>query len=406
MSTRSKRKILFIGEAGTVSHVARPAVLAAGLDSGKYEVCLACDRRFEALFDNEPFEFISIDSVFARESVVETLASGMPLFSPDILDRYVEEDLRLLRDISPDLVVGDMRQSLAISSKITRTTYVNIINAQWSPYASLDLEMPEYPMSGVIGQPIAEMMFKLFYPAGSAVHSLPFNLLRLKYGLPGFMLDIKEVYSFGDYVVYPDLPEITPTTNLPDNHLYLGPILWSPPVSPPSWWNEIPADRPMIYVALGSSGQHELMSRIEEALGDLPVYVIVATSNRAKATWPANFYTADYLPGLEAARRSALVICTGGSMPAQQSLAAGTPILALASNADQFVYAKAVKRSGAGEVLPEGKADTFAIREYVRWILGRETYAAAAKGLAQITATYDPCATFRGLLDRITGLTQ
>ncbi|HUK92244.1 MAG TPA: glycosyl transferase family 1, partial [Blastocatellia bacterium] len=142
MSTRSKRKILFIGEAGTVSHVARPAVLAAGLDSGKYEAYLACDRRFEALFDNEPFEFISINSVFARESVVETLASGMPLFSPDILDRYVEEDLRLLRDISPDLVVGDMRQSLGISSKITGTTYVNIINAQWSPYASLDLEMP------------------------------------------------------------------------------------------------------------------------------------------------------------------------------------------------------------------------------------------------------------------------
>ena len=49
------------------------------------------------------------------------------------LDRYVEEDLRLIDSFRPDVVVGDFRVSLAISARKARIPYVNVTNAYWSP---------------------------------------------------------------------------------------------------------------------------------------------------------------------------------------------------------------------------------------------------------------------------------
>jgi UDP:flavonoid glycosyltransferase YjiC (YdhE family) len=403
---QTRRRILFIGEAGTLSHVVRPYVLARGLDPEKYEVLLACDPRFNHLFEPLPFQHVPIESRFAPDRVLQVLSSVNPLYDLGILDEYIQTDLRLLREYQPDLVVGDMRQSLAISSRLAHVPYVNIINAQWSPFARLDLELPEYPMAGVVGAPLAEVFFKLFFPAGSALHALPFNLIKLKYGIPEILLDIKQVYSTGDYVVYPDVPEIVPAVGLPDNHRYLGPILWSPKVALPDWWERLPEDRKLIYLGLGSSGQHKVVQAIVEATADLPVTVMVATAGRSAVdAWPANFHTAQFLPGLEAAARADLVICTGGSMPAQQSLAGGTPILAIASNADQMVYARAVRRAGAGEVLAEHEADAHSLARLVTRLLENHSYHAAANRLAQVFKQYDAAQRFAQLVEQIFGET-
>ena len=41
-----RRRILFVGEAVTLAHVARPFALARSLDAARYDVQFACDPRF------------------------------------------------------------------------------------------------------------------------------------------------------------------------------------------------------------------------------------------------------------------------------------------------------------------------------------------------------------------------
>ena len=83
-----------------------------------------------------------------------------------------------------------------------------------------------------------------------------------------------------------------------------------PAVERPAWWNDVPTDRPVVYVTLGSSGRSDLLAVVLRALADRPVTVIAATAGRVKmAEAPANAFVADYLPGEEAAARSAVVIC-------------------------------------------------------------------------------------------------
>jgi UDP:flavonoid glycosyltransferase YjiC (YdhE family) len=378
-----RKRILFIGEAVTLSHVARPVALARALDPDLYDVTLACDPRFASLVANLPFRLLPIRSAIPTTGVTELLKRSEPLFDPQTLDDYVSEDLRLFRALLPDVVVGDMRHSLAVSSRLAGVPFVNIANAHWNETSTAEYTVPEHPMMDVLGEDVTQMFFRVFFPVGTALHALPINMVAMKRGLPPIALDVRGVYTCGDYVIYPDIPEITPVKRLPQRHSYVGPILWSPEVPFPKWWDALPTDRPLVYVSLGSSGQHRLLHTILRALEPLPVFVMAATTREGTGIGvPGNAAAAEYLPGFDAAKRSRLVICSGGTMPAQQALSAGAPILALPSNMDQLIYARLVAQAGAGELLEERKAGIDAVRHLAWKILSEKSYADTAARLS------------------------
>ena len=127
-----------------------------------------------------------------------------------------------------------------------------------------------------------------------------------------------------------------------------------------------------------------MLAPVLAALSDLPVTVIAATAGRAQVSRPpGNAYVADFLSGIEAASRAALVICNGGSPTTSQALAAGVPVLALTSNnMDQHLNMAAVRRAGAGEVLQARTADRRSIREAVARMLSTSGYGVRARELA------------------------
>jgi UDP:flavonoid glycosyltransferase YjiC (YdhE family) len=62
----------------------------------------------------------------------------------------------------------------------------------------------------------------------------------------------------------------------------------------------------------------------------------------------AGLYTANLLPFIETATRSALVVTHGGSGGLYPALAAGTPVLAIPSNADQHLSTAMLEQNRAG----------------------------------------------------------
>ena len=391
-----------MAEAVTLSHVVRPVVLAQSLDPEKYEVHLACDPRYDFLFAGLPFHVIRLKSGIPEYQLVEKLASGAPLFDVPTLDAYVKEELFLIEELSPEIVVGDMRQSLSVSTRLTNTRYVNIVNAQWSPFADLSWELPHNPLPSWLPPPLAQLATSLAAPLGFAAHIAPLNLVRLKYGLPPIDWDIKQVYCFGDYTLYPDVPQLIPTKLLPATHQYIGPVLWSPQTTLPDWWDKLPRDRPVIYLNLGSSGQHQLLSVVLAALGQLPVTVMCATASDLQLqAVPPNVYLSKYLPGKEAVQRAQLVICNGGNMSTQQALADGVPVLAIASNLDQLLFARAVARARAGEVLKEDEVTASAVKDLAWQIIQTTAYQLAAQTIAHVYQRMDASRTFPKFIESI-----
>jgi UDP:flavonoid glycosyltransferase YjiC (YdhE family) len=396
-------RVLFIGEAAALSHVARPLVLAGHLARRGYEVLVARDPRYHRLFDESVFPTTDIRSL--PGSIVEArLERHEPVYDADVLDRYVQDDVRLMREFKPDLVVGDFRHSLAISSQLTRIPYINIADAHWSPAADTQFELPNSPLAGAIGMPLSNFLFQAVRPFAFAYQTLPLNVIRMKYGLPPISTEVTACNTYGDYAVYPNDPALFPLKRpLPATHKFIGPVSWSPSVEKPEWWDRLPEDPPpVIYVSLGSTGRPDLLGSIFRVLERLPVTAMIATAGRWKTRTSApNIFTAEFLPGAEAAARAKLVICNGGTMSGQQALSAGVPYLGLISNMDQLLFSSAVRRTGACEWMREGDVTESALQSTILSMVSQEVYSVAARKLASGAAELDSSERFEALVRSI-----
>ncbi len=394
----AKPRVLFVGEAVTLAHVARPIALARTLDPDAFEVVFAAHPRFNSVLGHFPFAFRPIQSI-PSEQFLLALAQGSPMYDNDTLCGYVQEDLTVLDEFHPDVVVGDFRLSLGVSARLAGVHYMAIVNAYWSPYAHQRFPMPELTISRGIGVPISRVLFYFIRPLGFAIHARPMNLTRQRFGMDSLGWDLRKVYSEADEVLYADVPEIVPTFDRPSSHHYIGPVLWSPTVPVPTWWASVPQDRPIVYVTLGTSGQIDLLEVILNGLADLPITVLAATAGRTKLDQtPSNTFIADYLPGEEAATRSCLVVCNGGSPTTQQALAAGVPVLGIPSNIDQYINMDYLQQAGAGTLLRASAVTPESVRAAVAGMLRDNRYAEKALALKQVISRYNVPRLFQSAL--------
>lgn len=395
MQARDKPVVLLVAEAVTLAHFARIVTLAKALDPDLYEVVVASDPRYAGLEAPLDCAFHPIRSIPSAE-FEQSLARGKPLYSVETLTRYVEEDLAFLDRIKPDLVVGDFRLSLAVSAPLRHIPYAAVVNAYWSPYADTAYPVPDLPMTRILGVTLGQKLFDLARPVAFALHARPLNRVRRKFGLPPLGSDLRNVYTWGDYTLYADIPEVVPTRDLPRNHRYLGPLLWSTKTPLPEWWNSLPEDRPVVFLTLGSSGRADLLPLALEALSRLPVSVVVATAGKiALAAVPANVYVADYLPVDVASRRAQLVICNGGSLTTYQALASGVPVIGICSNMDQLLNMQALESLGAGILLRAARTSAEDVFRTVSTMLGQETFNRAARQVGAVLVRYDAGTVFR-----------
>ena len=394
-------RILFVAEAVTLAHVARPLALAGGLDPARYEVVFASEPRFGEPWRGREFEYRPIRSI-PPDQFLAALRAGRPVYDSKTLETYLAEDLALIRQVEPDVIVGDFRLTLAVGARIAKVPYLAIANAYWSPFADPSYPMPEFPLSRFLGVRQATPLIHLAQPMAFALHTRPLNRLRKAHGLASLGDDLRRTYTEADRTLYADVPELVPTRGLPNNHHYLGPVEWSPTIEAPPWWDEVPGDRPVIYTTMGSSGRPDLLANVLQALGDLPANVIAATAGKViKGRIPSNARVAPYLPGREAAARSRLVICNGGSPTTHQALGVGTPVLGLAENLDQHLNMRAIVDRGAGLLVRSEHARPRDIRLAVERLLGKPSFRSVANDLAQTFARYDAQARFQAILDEV-----
>lgn len=403
MQTRKKPVILLVAEAVTLAHFARIITLAKALDTSAYEIVVASDPRYANLEAPLDFEFHPIRSIPSAE-FAHALARGKPLYSVETLTHYVEDDLALLDSIKPDLVVGDFRLSLAVSAPLRKIPYASVVNAYWSPYADTAYPVPDLPITQLLGVSLAQKLFDIIRPITFALHARPLNQLRRRYNLPPLGRDLRTVYTWGDYTLYADVPELVPARSLPANHRHLGPPLWSTNTTLPEWWTSLPKSKPVVLLTLGSSGRTDLLPMVLSALSKLSITVIAATAGKIDMPdVPANAFVADYLPLDIAARHASLVICNGGSLTTYQALACGVPVLGICSNMDQLLNMSAIERLGAGISVRAACARSAQLKEAVRTLLETTAYTQAAKLAGEHFRQIDARQRFRAFVSEILG---
>jgi UDP:flavonoid glycosyltransferase YjiC (YdhE family) len=390
-------RILMFAEGVTLAHVARPLALAPALIERGHEVHLACPAAYQGLAAVPGLRVHALDSISAK-AFMAALAAGRPVYDVPTLDRYVDTDLRLIGEIGPDVIVGDFRLSLSVSARRARrpggrvgVPYLTITNAYWSPYTRVPFELPVLPFTRWVPLPLAAAGFRLVGGSIMARHCRPLNAVRRRHGLPPLGGDLRRVYCDADEVVYADLPSMFPSAPLPPHHRFVGPIYWAPGGRLPDWWGALPADRPVVYATLGSSGHASVLDQVLQALAGTDCHVIASTAGAAAPAdgFGDNVHLAPFLPGDLAAARANLVICNGGSMTCQQAMKAGRPVLGIASNMDQFMNMSGVERIGAGRRLRADRLDADTIRHACRTLREEPAFRGCAAEAAAELARFD-----------------
>lgn len=397
----NRKTVLLVAEAVTLAHYGRIATLSRALSISDYHVIVAADPRYRSLDELPGVEFHPLWSV-PSSRFSRALEQGRPLYDANTLMRYVEDDLALIDAVEPDLIVGDFRLSLAVSAPLRKIPYASVANVYWSPYADIDYPVPELPFTRLTGLGLGQALFDLARPFAFALHARPLNRARRKHGLAPLGHDLREIYTWANYTLYADIPELLKTRRLPHNHRYLGPVLWSAHTPLPGWWESLPANRPIVFVTLGSSGRADLLPMVIEVLSAFPVTVIAATASKVTpARLPPNVFVADYLPMDIASTHSVLVISNGGSLTAYQALAVGVPVLGICSNMDQLLNMNAVQGLGAGIALRAGKASPAAIHGAVKALLEKPAYLEAAGQVRQAVLRHDATQHFQEIIAEI-----
>jgi UDP:flavonoid glycosyltransferase YjiC (YdhE family) len=402
-----KKKILFIGEVATYSQLVRLLVLARGLDSRRYDVHFASARFDERLFQGTNFTRWSITSVSPEEIVAALNSLSLKrVYNKAVLAKYVADELRLYEAIRPDLVVSDVRWSTAISGPAFGVPCASIINAYWAYWsrrstARKEFPLPDHPLLRMIPSIAQKYCASIGTLMALRYYAAPVNKLRRNYRLPS-VGDLVDVMTWGDRVLFPDDPMLVPLTDQAPHETFLGPILWSPEMPLPPYWDELGRDRPTVYATLGSSGTVNAVPPVLEALGGMDVDVVFSTAARVTPKDPPpNVHVVNMIPGDLAARKAAVVVCNGGASTGYQALAEGTPIVGIPANFDQFVAASAMSDAGAGLLLRAATVTAAKVRAAVEHVMHEESFTQTAQCVAASFARFDPHARFRAVIDDV-----
>ena len=353
-----------VAEAVTLAHVSRLRTLAEQLDPSQYEIFFARQDNFPFVWEGVNCKALQLSSRSPQEFQGVLLKGGI-LFDSARLSSYIKEELQIINEILPDLIIGDLRPSLSISATISGVTYINLTNAYWSPYSVIN----KFPMpvledlsrvlpKGTLGNMIVSFLqrtgkskvVKIQREQGAGL-----NEMRKAFGLATFE-NYLEGFTFGDYTAYADLPSVVKTKGLPSSHRYIGPLQWSPQAKLPAWWPEMLNSAPFAYLCLGSSGFRQVLPLILEALESKQILTAVSTAGyRTQIKESKYVRTAAMLPGSTICHSAAYVICNGGSPAVYQAILQGKPVIGIASNMDQFLFMQHVEAAGLGICL---RADT------------------------------------------------
>ena len=175
---------------------------------------------------------------------------------------------------------------------------------------------------------------------------------------------------------------------LPPTVVHVGPRL-----DDVSWAGELeisPGEEPLVLVGLSSDYQNQgdLLRRIAEALGTLPVRAVLTTGNGidpASIQAPVKVQVVKAAPHSAVLREAALAITHGGHGVTIKSLATGVPLVCMPMGRDQLDVAARVVHAGAGIRL-EQMAAPADIAAAVEHVLGEASYREAAERIATVIA--------------------
>jgi MGT family glycosyltransferase len=225
------------------------------------------------------------------------------------------------------------------------------------------------------------------------------NALRRQHGLAPLSISVTELAGQMPLYLVPSTPEFDyQRRDLPPSVHYVGPCLWDKPRSepPPSWLDQLPADRPVIHVTEGTIHVHEpfLLRAAARGLANRPMEVVMTTGRHRDPREPnlgtlaPNIRVEHFVPHSDLFHRTAAAVTTGGAGTLVSALQAGVPLVVVPTEWDKPENAQRVVEAGAGIRLEPRQCTPERLRAAVERVLSEPSFRSNARRLADAFARY------------------
>ncbi|GAB3913310.1 glycosyltransferase [Kibdelosporangium lantanae] len=362
--------------------------VAKALRQRGHEVALATGRAAKAQVERHGVEVLTIDAVPAPEEVsppVQMMRQWCP-----------ERTGRLDVPVFDDTMTATFAANLITAAKAWRPDVIVRETNEYGGY--LAAEALSLPLAMV---DIAPLITRL-------VPDLTARLNRLRDNL-----GLAAVDSITHGLTAGLLPEQWYPEDLrtPDLRHYRAPDpLDSRPLD--ARFARLPADTPLVLASYGTSthwllsAESNLMRITVEALGSLPVQAIVVLgSKEALVRWdgprPANVHLAAYVQQRTLLETCDVFLAHAGFSGVRESLAAGTPMVALPLFADQPENATRVADLGLGVQTNAAGLTPETLAAGVQRVLAEPRYRLAARGFQRQMLGLPPLETFAADLETV-----
>ncbi len=273
-------------------------------------------------------------------------------FSVEEVREQVRNEIALFREMKPVAVVTGFNFSNDVSCRVVGVPLVWVSQSTWLMRALYQSGLATYP--DMLDLPLLRWLPERFLVwltlKGMALFSMmtrPYDRVAREYGLAPFK-DMERLWE-GDYNLLAE-PEGFCEIPLPPSYRHIGPLIGRLDAPIPDEILALPRDRPIVYFAMGSSGQPEVIARIVEGFAGQPYRVIApvkAHLDRMPGVQvPDNVLVTGWLPAHKVNPLADVSVIHGGIGTVMTACLAGTPIVGVAMQPEQEINVDCLVRKG------------------------------------------------------------
>ena len=304
----------------SLAHTIRPLVVGRALRVRGYPVEFAGVGPHADRIAAEGFQVYEVETM-PQSRMDEYVARGdYGYYNTEWIDRCVQAERTLIRQLCPALALADMRPTLPLTASLEGMD-IALIEAAYN--------QPDYP-------------FPIRLPTTFSLGTEPFD----EYARD----NISTFKPHHTLYLVADVPQFHPPGEQTPSYCYVGPLIEAPPLRPIAELDDWDDQLPLVYFNCGSTGAY--LGFLDEALhrmANKPYRVLVTTAGRWSGQIEApNIRVVDFVPAAWVLARAALFVGVGGIGSIYHALRQGVPVIGTPEKLDEEYHLNRVRDLGLG----------------------------------------------------------
>jgi len=309
-------------------------------------VFISYGGKFEYLIEEAGFKSIKAEPRLTEQKIAHLYAVNRgqkkaDYFTAEELDQHVQTELKIYEEYNPVALVTGWSHGTIVSTRIANIPIVQVIESTWtSEFFEQGLATWPDEKDGlwcrICGQTYLNNQYNNKV-LKSCEYVKPFNKLAQKYGLEPFE-HYHDLFE-SEHTLLADIPEFANLKEVHKNRTFIGPIIAKLDGEIPESIIKLKElDEKIIYFAMGSTGDPQIIQDILYAFGEQTYNVIAPIKDMVEMhglNVPSNVIVTGFIPAHKVNPIADVCVIHGGIGTVLNACLSGTPFVGVGLKPEQ-----------------------------------------------------------------------